>query len=179
MSSKFNRVGLLIGPDSELEAMSIRSTIEYYGYQVETKWVGRPNDVLDCLRGQVFRKQTKVFVLCFHGKAGKFVMPKLASNVYVPGEPRSNLGAEELSQFNLTNKLILSTACTVGKLPLAKVFTSRRNTYIAASGYVDGNAALLFCHSFFFWLKEVADVTDAYERASVINDQTRLFQQFI
>lgn len=45
-------VALVVGFNSDLEAQSIRASLEYFGARVVTYWIGRPKDFIEVLSGK-------------------------------------------------------------------------------------------------------------------------------
>ncbi len=45
-------VALVVGFNSDLEAQSIRASLEYFGAKVITYWIGRPKEFIDILSGK-------------------------------------------------------------------------------------------------------------------------------
>ncbi len=45
-------VALVVGFNSDLEAQSIRASLEYFGARVVTYWIGRPKDFVEVLSGK-------------------------------------------------------------------------------------------------------------------------------
>jgi hypothetical protein len=175
----FKKVGLLIGSDTDIEALALRHTLEYFGYEVPIKWISRPNDFVEFLQGKLFSRDINIYLLCLHGTNGKFVMPKLSKDIYTINEPKGNIGSETINmESRLKNKIIISTACSVGNVNVAKSFIKNDSTYIAAKGYVEGNAALIFCQHFFYHLIVNSDINKSFESSRNIDNETMLFKIF-
>ena len=162
-----------IGGSSESEA--IRQVLEYFGCLVLTKYIGRPNDLIAVLEGSV-PFDPDVVVLSGHGENGSILMPVLDSSVYTENEPKGNFSSSEVNDYlKLTEKLIISTCCTTGTGTLAATF-SQRNTYIAPSGYVEGNAVLLFLVDFFYqYIQRNLNVEEAWNHAYALDGETKQF----
>jgi len=175
---KNKKIGILVGPNAEVEALAIRSSVEYLGYEVVTKWIGRPQDFLDFWQGKTFSRDTKLLLLCFHGKAGKFVMPRLAKDVYWEGEPKGDIGHALIENNLLKQKTIISTACTVGNARIAKQITKNKSRFIAPKGYVEGNAALIFTQLFFYNLLLNKQVQTAFQKSAGLDEETGLFKLY-
>lgn len=45
-------IALVVGFNSDLEAQSIRASLEYFGARVVTYWIGRPKDFVEVLSGK-------------------------------------------------------------------------------------------------------------------------------
>lgn len=176
---KYNKVGILVGENAESEALSIRQALEYFGYEVTLKWTGRPNDFTTFLRGKLFDNKINIFILCFHGQAGKFVMPKLSKELYFEDEEKGNIGHKIIgSNLLFKNKVVISTACNVGNIKISKAFTNNKSTYIAPEGYIEGNAALIFVLTFMYNLNINHDIFKTFDSCVNIDNETSLFKLF-
>lgn len=70
-------IALVVGDNSDLEAQSLRATLEYFGARVITYWIGRPQDLMDVLSGKSLYEDMDYIIFCFHGEEGEFVMGEL------------------------------------------------------------------------------------------------------
>lgn len=168
---------LVIGsPGNEPEAL--RQSLEYFGYFVATKYIGRPNDLISVLNGEMIFDPDCIILSC-HGENGEIIMPVLGDDVYEPDEPRGNMTASDIDKhLKLQGKLILNLGCTTGETALAKVF-SKQNTYIASNDYTEGNAALYFAISLFYEMsKDAAQLDKSFKIAKATDSETKLFQIF-
>ena len=160
------------------EPEALRQALENFGYFVTIKYIGRPNDLISILKGELLFEPDCLILSC-HGENGEFIMPLLGDDIYESEEPRGNMSALDIDRYlNLHDKLILNLGCTTGKESLAKVF-SKQNTYIAPNDYIDGNAALYFAISLFYEMsKDGVQLEDAYTVAKAKDSETNLFQIF-
>lgn len=158
------------------EAEAIRQTLEHFGCAVLVKYVGRPQDFIDVLRGELPFEADDIIISC-HGEGGKILMPELGENVYMAEEPQGNFGVVEIEKYcRLKDKLIISTGCTTGDNRIARGF-AKENCYIAPDDYVEGNSALMFVLSFFYaLLQNEKSIEDAFQVAGAIDDETKLFK---
>ena len=158
------------------ETEAIRQTLEYFGALVLVKYVGRPQDFIDVLQGQLPFDADSILISC-HGEAGRIIMPELGEEVYTSSEPRGSFGATELEKYCcLKDKLIVNTGCTTGEEALAEVF-SHANTYIAPGDYVEGNSALMFVQRFYYeMVQNEKSVEEAFEIAKAMDTETDLFR---
>ncbi len=92
-------VALVVGFNSDLEAQSIRASLEYFGAKVITYWIGRPKEFVDILSGNGLYNDIDYVVFCFHGEEGKFVMEELGEDIYEQDEPRGYFGAAEIYKY--------------------------------------------------------------------------------
>ncbi|MBY0597175.1 hypothetical protein [Bacillus bingmayongensis] len=174
-------IALVVGDNSDLEAQSLRATLEYFGARVITYWIGRPRDLMDVLSGEILYKDIEYIIFCFHGDEDEFVMGELGKDVYEEDEPRGNFGVTEISQYaRLHNKYIINSGCTLGDPKLAKAFLdSGAKTYIGSTDYVDGNAALMFTIRLFYGIINLQKtIDDAFQDAKLLDDETRTFQLY-
>ncbi|MFK4413602.1 hypothetical protein ABH961_002143 [Bacillus sp. RC251] len=89
-------VALVVGFNSDLEAQSIRASLEYFGAKVVTYWIGRPREFINILSGKGLYNDINYVIFCFHGEEGKFVMEELGEDIYEQDEPRGYFGAAEI-----------------------------------------------------------------------------------
>lgn len=174
-------IGIIVGPEVGNEPEAIRQTAEYFGYQVVMKYLGRPNDFMQLLRGEdrLFNR-LKTWVFSVHGEEGKFILPELDSSIYEQNEPRIPIGVEALQgQIKLKKQLILNTGCTLGQASLANLFLSHgAKAYIGTTEYVEGNAALLFTNHFLYEWEKGTRLNKAFHHAAAVDQETGLFQLY-
>ncbi|MCU5703010.1 hypothetical protein OCF67_02075 [Bacillus wiedmannii] len=89
-------VALVVGFNSDLEAQSIRASLEYFGTKVVTYWIGRPREFINILSGKGLYNDINYVIFCFHGEEGEFVMEELGEDIYEQDEPRGYFGAAEI-----------------------------------------------------------------------------------
>lgn len=174
-------IGIIVGPAVGNEAEAIRQSAEYFGYQVVMKYLGRPNDFMQLLRGEdrLFNS-IKAWIFSMHGEEEKFILPELDASIYEANEPRAPVGIEGLqSQIRLKKQLILNTGCTLGATPIAELFVANgAKAYIGATDYVEGNAALLFTTRFLYEWKKGKRITAAFGDAADTDGETGLFRLY-
>lgn len=160
------------------EAEALRQSLEAFGYFVAVKYIGRPNDFVSVLKGELIFDPDCLILSC-HGDEGKIIMPLLGENVYEPNEPRGNMSASDIDNYlKLQDKLILSLGCTTGEVAIAEAF-AKQNIYIAPNDYIEGSAALYFAISLFYELsKDGAQLEEAFKVARGKDSETELFQLF-
>jgi len=148
-NTKVKNILILVIGSTGNEPEALRQSLEYFGYFVAVKYIGRPNDLISVLKGDLTFDADCIILSC-HGENGEIIMPTLGDDVYETDEPRGNISASDTDKYlNLKNKLILNLGCTTGEKALAKAF-SKQNTYIASDDYTEGNAALYFAISLFY-----------------------------
>ena len=164
-------IALVVGFNSDLEAQSIRASLEYFGAKVITYWIGRPKEFIDILSGKGLYNDINYVVFCFHGEEGKFVMEELGEEVYEQDEPRGYFGTEEIYEYaKLHNTHIVNSGCALGEKNLAK-------SYIGSIDYVDGNAAIMFTIRLFYGvINHGKTLEEAFQEASLIDGETHTFR---
>ena len=63
-------VALVVGFNSDLEAQSIRASLEYFGARVVTYWIGRPKDFVEVLYGKNLFNDINYIIFAFMVKKG-------------------------------------------------------------------------------------------------------------
>lgn len=171
---------MLVGSNCDLEAIAIRSVLEYLGFTVVLRLIGRPNDFIKILQGDETTKISAFLIFCFHGQNGKFVMPKLATDIYEASEPKRNFGSEQITQFTkLNGQHIVVTGCTLGNKKLADSFLkANAKSYIGAKKYPEGNSVLIFVTTLFYHIIQGENYSDAFEKAKKIDDETGMFEKY-
>ncbi|KFN01869.1 delta-aminolevulinic acid dehydratase [Bacillus clarus] len=174
-------IALIVGDNSDLEAQSLRSTLEYFGARVVTYWIGRPRDFVEVLSGKSLYQDMHYIVFCFHGDEGEFIMGELGEAVYEEDEPRGYFGAPEIKRYaKLHNTYIVNNGCALGEPKLAEAFlNSGVKAYIGAIDYVDGNAALMFTIRLFYGLiNHKRTLEYAFQEARLVDKETHTFQLY-
>lgn len=162
------------GTGNEPEAL--RQALEYFGFFVAVKYIGRPKDFMAVLGGETVFDPDCIILSC-HGEDGEIIMPVLGEAVYEADEPRGNVTASDIDKYlNLQGKLILNLGCTTGEKAMATAF-AKQNTYVASNDYTEGNAALYFAVTLFYELsKDGVSVAEAFKKAKSTDSETQLFQ---
>lgn len=159
------------------EPEALRQSLEYFGYFVAIKYIGRPNDLISVLNGEMIFDPDCIILSC-HGEDGEIIMPVLGDDLYEADEPRGNFSASDIDKYlELKNKLILNLGCTTGEKALAKAF-SKQNTYIASDDYTEGNATLYFAISLFYEMSKGTELDKSYKTAKATDGETKLFHIF-
>ncbi|MFD1396413.1 delta-aminolevulinic acid dehydratase [Kroppenstedtia eburnea] len=174
------KVALIVG-DTGNEAHAIRYTLEEFGAEVMTKWIGRPNAFLTALTKEGLYPGFDTLVISFHGEEGTFLIPELGEEIYEEGEPRGNIGPKEIRKFAaLEGKTVLSTGCETGDSELAQAFLDAGcKAFIAPEEAVDGNSATIFTQLFFYEkIQNKRRTEEAFRLAQGIDSETRYFRLF-
>lgn len=168
---------IVIGSTSN-EPEALRQSLENFGYFVALKYIGRPNDFISVLNGELIFEPDCIILSC-HGEEGEIIMPILGDDVYEPNEPRGNISASDIDKYlKLQGKFILNLGCTTGRKALAEAF-SKQNIYIAPDDYIEANAALYFAISLFYEMsKNGAQLDKSFKIAKATDKETKLFKIF-
>ena len=161
---------LIVSFDCDAEAAALRAALEWYHADVMIRYIGRPNDFIDVLEGNVLFVPD-VLILCGHGEDGVFLMPELGENVYLDGEPRNIFPDDVRAHLKLRPTLCICTACTSGTAEMGAAFAEHGVPYLAPDDYIEGNTPLFFilhlfylhlnCHKTFAEAAAIAKLTDA------------------
>lgn len=158
-----------------IEALSLRQTLESFGFSVYMKLIGRPNHFIEILEGNIEYNPDYLILSC-HGEKGNIIMPVLAENVYGINEPRENFSESKIRQYlKLADKIIISTGCSTGTNEMVAAFSSHQNIYIAPMDYIEGNSSLFFVISFFYMLSQNKNVKEAFKLSQKHDKETSLF----
>ncbi|MEO0470784.1 MAG: delta-aminolevulinic acid dehydratase [Bacteroidota bacterium] len=172
-------IGILVGPDVGLEPHAIRNVVEGMGHRSVLFPIGRPNELLRLLQGEEkMLSSLDHLILSVHGKDGKIVMPKLAASVYEKGEPRKNLGHEDLrGNIKLSGQTVINLGCGLGHEKMAWVFQDGgAGAYLAPKSSIEGNAILMFITRFYYELAQSdCNVKKAHELARAVDVETWRF----
>jgi hypothetical protein len=175
-------VTLVVGPNCDMEAFAMRSTLEYFGAMVTVHWIGRPNDLIDVLSGEELDKRCDYFILNFHGDEGRLCMPELGEDIYEPHEPRGEFfDSRDVRRYtNLKDINVIANGCTLGEKQLAKAFLECGcNSYIGPDDYIDGNSALMFVVKFIYEIiNNKKSHQEAFEIAKSIDKETDMYQLY-
>ncbi len=168
---------LIAFTDAELEAAAVRGVSEAFGASVYYYPVGRPADFLDVLAARTGFPETDAVIFSCHGEDGAFLMPELGEDVYFPDEPHGPVGPDLIREhLNLTDRILLSTACTTGWEGTAEVFREKGNFYAGPADTVEGSAALMFVLRFLYeWIAKDAVPGTAAMLAASADEETGLF----
>lgn len=176
-------ITLVVGPNCDMEAFAMRSTLEYFGARVTVHWIGRPNDLIDVLSGEELDERCDYLILAFHGDEGRLCMPELGEEVYEPDEPRGEFfDFHDVKRYaNLKNIKVIASGCTLGEEKLANAFLECGcHSYIAPDDYIDGNSSLMFVIRFMYeMINNKKNQQDAFEIAKSIDEECLMYQRFV
>jgi len=179
---KNKNIALITTADVGNESEAIRQSLEYFGFTLYTRYIGRPDDFINILSGgDPIANLSHYWIFSSHGEEAAFLMPELAPELYLPDEIQAPIDAQHIRQSaKLNGQTILATGCTLGELSLAQAFlNSRANAYIGSTDYVEGNTALLFIIRFFYEIANGNTEIEAFETAQKMDEETLLFECYL
>lgn len=161
-------LSLVVVSYSDLEAVALRSILEYFNYRVEIHWIGSRPQFLEVLKGNI--PTNHYFVLSCHGDEKGIIVPDQ--------EPVST---EDLSKIvQLPGRIVVNLGCLTGTEPITKAFLEGGcEAYIAPVNFIEGNAALLFAIHLFYFLAAKRTLSEAVQEACKHDDQCALFKLFL
>lgn len=176
MATTKSTIAIAVTGDVGNEAQAIRSTLEYFGYRVIYIQIGRPKDFIEVINGKILYNDISILIISCHGDNGKILMPVLSNEVYEVDEPTVDFDDKMIETYGLLNgRTVILTGCTLGRL--SESFKKVGSNYVIATDeYIDGNASLIFVLHLFYSLAGGADIKKAFELASSINNETKLFK---
>jgi len=161
-------LSLVVVSYSDLEAIALRSILEYFNYRVEIHWIGSRPQFLEVLQGNI--PTFHYIVLSCHGDE---------TGILVPGQ--ESVSSENLSQsVKLPGKIVLGLGCLTGTKPIANAFLKGGcEAYIAPTDFIEGNAALLFAIHLFYFLADKRTLGEAVDLSQQHDDQCALFKLYL
>ena len=153
---------------SDLEAIALRSVLEYFNYRIEIHWVGSRPQFLEILNGNI--PTFHYLILSCHGDETGILVP------YQESVPAMDLA----KTVKLPGKIILNLGCNTGIEPIVRAFLKGGcEAYIAPSDYVEGNAAMLFSIHLLYFLAAKHSLVEAVELSRQNDKQCALFKLFL
>lgn len=170
---------LIVSFDCDAEAAALRASLEWFHTDVMIRYIGRPKDFLDVIEGDVLFVPD-VLILCGHGEDGEFLMPELAPEIYLDGEPR-NISPEDVrAHLKIRPQLCVSTACMSGTAEMGAAFADGGVPYLAPADYIEGAAPLFFiAHVFYLHLFCGKSFAEAAEIAKTTDAETDLYRLYL
>jgi len=165
----------LIVVDDDLEALALRSALEWWGVRVITQFVGKAQDFVD-----IFQKGNLSLYICIaaHGDEINdrwgFKLPELGEEIAKKQPYGKVLFADNFSDFlKLNGNHILSLGCYTGSKEIADAFlSSGAKSYIGPKKAPSGNASLYFALNFYYWLfVEGKSEKEAFDKAMMMADE--------
>lgn len=161
-------VSIVLVSYTDVEAMTLRNVLECFNYRVEMHRVGSRPQFLEILRGNI--PTFRYVILSCHGDMGGFVIPY-----------QNPLLADELAQtVRLPGHVVLSLGCATGAEALANAFLGGGcAAYVAPTGGVEANAAMLFAIHLFYFLGKNWSLSEAVAESCRHDDQCALFKLWL
>ncbi len=170
---------LIVSFDCDAEAAALRAALEWYHADVMIRYVGRPNDFIDVLEGNVLFPPD-VVILCGHGEDGVFLMPELGEDIYLDGEPRNISPDDVRAHLHLRPQLCISTACTTGMPEMGTAFADGGVPYLAPDDYIEGSTPLFFIlHVFYLRLTCGKTFAEAVGIAKTTDAETAMYTLYL
>ena len=167
-------IHIIEGPMTGNESEALRQTLEYFGYQIIKSVIGRPAD----LKKQLNANHARFVILSVHGVQGKIVMPVLASNIYLPSEPRGDLAPKDLMDLeDLLGVHLITSGCSLSNTAWQNLWHDKQvSSFIGPSADIEGNSSLQFLLRLFYELKQHnRSMASAFAIAKGIDNQTTCF----
>lgn len=165
--------------DDDLEALALRSVLEWWNIQVTLHLVGQAKDLISILDGS--NLGSKIIFLMGHGNERGFLLPELSLTIEQDQPFHGSLMPAQLAEFiNLPNSVVVSTACATGTPAFAETFLSAGcRAYIGPEAYPDGDASLFYIlHLCYDWLCKGTSLEEAHARALAHDNETSMFRLF-
>lgn len=170
---------LIAAFDCDAEAAALRAALEWYHADVMIKYIGRPNDFLDMLEGNVLFPPD-ILILCGHGDDGMFLMPELGEDVYLDGEPHNITPDDVRAHLKLRPKLCISTACESGTPDMGAAFADCGVPYLAPCDYIEGTTPLFFIlHVLYLLLNCGKTFAEAVGIAKTTDAETNMYTLYL
>lgn len=161
-------VSLLILSDVGKEAESLRSTLEYFNYRVDTHWIGSKKELLKILKCEIPTQD--LVVINGHGDE---------KGILMRNEEHRLKSTEIELNCKMKGKTVICTGCLTGTKKLADAFlTGGVINYIAPTDYIDGNSSLMFLYQLFFFLQKKISIKEAVQKAKAFDHEANLYELF-
>lgn len=167
----------IIEIEDAIEALALRSALEWWGIQVTLHLVGQAKDIVYLLSGNV-SISSNIILMC-HGDERGLCLPTLSDEIEAEQPYHGALTAENFREFlELPDCVVLNTGCGQGQPDVAQAFLDGGcRAYIAPIDYPSGDASLFFAlHFYYEWLCKDTELRQAFVMASSPKDDTGLFR---
>ncbi len=161
--------------DNDLEALALRSALEWWGVKVNMHFIGKAQDIVD-----IFKKENLAPYICFaaHGneinERWGFQLIELGEEIAKKQPYDKILFPSDISEFvKLQNNHVLSNACVTGNKEMADAFLKNgAESYIGPKSAPFANASLYFALNFYYWLfAKEKSVKEAFEKSMTMIDK--------
>ena len=169
----------IVEVNDPVEALALRSALEWWGIQVTLHVVGQAQDLVDILGGQA-TLSSNVILMC-HGDEQGLTLPQLGEEIEAKQPYHGILTPDNFKEFLvLPDCVAVNTGCAQGRPEVAVAFLGAGcRAYLAPDGYPSGDASLFFTlHFYYEWLCKGTAIPKAHEKASSHGDDTGLFKLY-
>lgn len=160
------------------EAAVLRLLLEYDGYEVRFRQIGRPRDLAEALSDEA--PDAGDLIIACHGDAKGIVLPDLHPAV-AAGEPfREYAGPEQIRKYaHLGGRVVVCTGCSTGSEELARAFLDAgASAFIAPSS--EPEDAVFFLAHLYRRLRRGSTLSEAVAFAQSHDDpDARAFRLFL
>ena len=166
----------LIDVDDILASLTIRSALEYSGIRVNFYPIATSSQLIDALNGGA--GENGYILLNCHGVEGGLHLPELGAEVAKQQPFNKAVSASDFRSFlQLPPCTVVNTGCVLGTPDYAGAFLEGGCTsYIGATDYPDGNAALMYTIHLFYWLqRHQYSLEHAHQTAASIDEDTGMY----
>jgi hypothetical protein len=165
--------------DDDLEALALRSALEWWGVQVTLHRIGQAKDLVSLLSGS--RRISKTIFLMCHGNYQGLLLPELHSDLEKSQPYHGALTPAHLAEFMyLPDCVLISTGCATGTSAFADAFSAAGcRAYIGPAGYPNGDAVLFYTlHLCYEWICKGQPLKEAHQRATAHDEETGMFRLY-
>lgn len=161
-------LSLIVLEWSGLESTALRGALEYFGYRVDTHWIGSRKEFIEVLKGKIPTADT--IVISGHGDEDE--------GMHTCPDEKPLRPQELVEVAKLNGKTVVSLGCSTGTEEFAQAFLKAGCTcYVAPTGYPFGNSALLFAiHIFYAMAQKKKTLTEAVEEAKEYDAESADFR---
>ena len=166
----------LICLEDGIGVQALRATLEYFGVRVNYLPVGAGGDFIRYL-GAPGASSAHV-IIAGHGLPRGFCLDELAPGLAAEQKYNEVFPAEGVLKYaRLGGKIVVSDACYSGNLKMANAFLARGATaYLAPDGAPEGDAALIFLQSLYYYLMDTGlPLAEASAAARALDKETAIF----
>lgn len=167
----------IINVDDALEALALRSVLEYWGCTVALHHIATAQHLVQALGGET--ALSKHIVLMCHGVELGLALPELAPEIAAQQPYQTALSPAHLKEFlHLPGCLVVNTGCLMGKPEFAAAFLQAGcHGYIGLTDYPEGSSSLFYVLHFFYELHvRNSSALIAHQKAAAHDAETQMFQ---
>ena len=162
-----------------LEAVTLRSALEWWQVQVRLHPIGQAKDLVSVLGGS--QHLAPIVILMCHGDDRGILLPELGAELEAE-QPYHHVltPTNVLECVHVPNRVVINTGCATGTTALADAFLGAgAQVYIGPEGYVEADASLFYMFQLCYeWICKGRPLLHAHARACAWDAQTGLFRMF-